>query len=106
MNATAGPFADSELRVGVLTLKELLDQYGQPATQTVLTTVGDQMRARHGIGHCHLPVDSESAVATALAAQADIHIRLRQRKGAPPEQCWHLRDSDCCSTWLPLDTDS
>jgi hypothetical protein len=106
LNPIAGTFAPSELRVGILTLKELLDQHGQTAAQTALTTVGRQMRARHGIGHCHLPVASDSDVATALAESAAIHIHLREREGSPPEQCWYLRDADCCSAWLPLDTDS
>jgi hypothetical protein len=101
---TTETFAPGELRVGILTLGELLDQYGQPVARTALRAVRRQMRARHGIGHCHLPVASESAVATALVESADIHVRLREREGHPPEQCWYLCDSDCCSAWLPLDT--
>lgn len=103
---TAGPFAPGELRVGILTISELLDRYGQSAARTVLTRVGRQMHARHGIAHCHLPIPSESAVATVLSEHADVHLRLREREGQPPEQCWYLRDADCDSGWLSLTTNS
>lgn len=93
-----------ELRVGVFTFDELYDRHGHGGSRTVLKMVGRKMRTYHGIGHCQLPMASERAVATGLAEYADIHVQLREREGDPPEQCWTLRDADCCSAWFPLDS--
>lgn len=102
---TADTFTPGELRLGILTTGELLDQYGQSVAQTLLTTVENQMRERCGFAHCHLPVSSENSIATTLAEHTAIHIHLREREGLPPEQCWHIRDADCSSGWIPLDID-
>ena len=95
-------FTPGEIRVGVLTLAGILEQHGQAATETLLSSFGQQVRNHHGLVHCHLPMKSESATATELASTVDIHIHLRDQSGYPPEQRWHLCETDCSSEWMPL----
>jgi hypothetical protein len=95
-------FAPGEIRVGVLTLASILEQHGQAAAETFLSSFGQQIQNHHGLVHCHLPMKSESATATALASTVDIHIHLRDQNGYPPEQRWHLCETDCSSEWIPL----
>lgn len=99
---TSNEFVPGEIRVGVLTLSVIVEEYGRTATKTFLSLFGQRIQNHHGLLHCHLPIESESTTATALASTVDIHIRLRDQNGSPPEQRWHLRETDCYSKWIPL----
>jgi hypothetical protein len=99
---TSDEFAPGEIRVGVLTLSVIVEEYGRTATETFLTSFGQRVRSHHGLLHCHLPMESESATALALANTVDIHVHLRDQDGSLPEQRWYLCETDCCSKWMPL----
>jgi hypothetical protein len=99
---TSDEFAPGEIRVGILTLSRIVEQYGRTATETFLSSFGERVQNHHGLIHCHLPIESESTTATELASSVDVHIHLRDPKGSPPEQRWHLRETDCSSRWIPL----
>lgn len=102
LEPTSNEFAPGEIRVGVLTLSTIVEEYGQTATETFLSSFGQRVQRHHGLVHCHLPMESKSTTALALANTVDIHIRLRDQDGNPPEQQWYLCETDCASKWMPL----
>lgn len=100
--ATSDESVPGELRVGILTLAHIIEQYGQTATAAFLARLGQRIRSHHGMGHCHLPSPSNSTQVTSLVGTVDIHIHLRDRNGYPPEQRWFLCETDHNSAWMPL----
>jgi hypothetical protein len=100
--STSKEFDPGELRVGILTLSSIFEQHGQTATASFLSSFGQRVRTHSGLGHCHLPVPSDSSVADTLANSVDIHVRLRERDGHTPEQCWHLCKTDYRSAWISI----
>lgn len=90
-------------RVGVLTLLDIVAQYGQKETVDFFDQLSQQVRSYCGLGHCHLPLPSDSTVTTSFVDTVDIHIHLRDREGHPPEQHWHLCGFDHRSGWIPIE---
>ncbi|MWG34549.1 DUF7504 family protein [Halomarina oriensis] len=91
------------LRVGVVTLRPLLDEHPRPAVRRFVRIVGDEVARSRGYAHFLLPIPSSDPLVDALLPTVDIHIRLRDRPESEPEQSWHLLDHGETSGWLPLD---
>ncbi|MFC6837625.1 DUF7504 family protein [Halomarina ordinaria] len=90
------------IRVGVLTLGVLLDEYGLDRTRGFVTSLGRAVRTAGGMGHCHLPLAPDATETEALVSAFDARIDLRHRDGRPPEQRWHLTESDSTTDWMLL----
>lgn len=90
-----------ELRLGIATLRILIDNDGFSATRAFVRTLRADIVAAHGMGHFHLPGSPDSETVTALRPLIDIHIELRQSE-CGPEHRWHLLETGEATSWIQL----
>lgn len=96
------PARPSELRVGVVTLSGLLDQYGLDETESFVEAVSTAVREARGMGFFYLPVPTSDPAIDALAPLFDVHVEMRTHGGDTPEHRWNLSDYGLITEWLPL----
>jgi hypothetical protein len=98
LEAAAGGFSPSELRVCVDSLRPLIDRHGTADTEPLVRSLLDRVRGEQGIAHVHLPVPYDTEVVREMTDPFDAVIELR-----PGEQRWHVTDESLHSEWLPVD---
>ena len=92
----------SQLRLGIATLRPLLDTNSTDAVKDFMSIIGDEVVRTRGFVHYLLPVSSTDPVVSSLLPAVDIHIQLRSRSAAEPEHLWHLPEYGETSGWIPL----
>ncbi|MFC5970923.1 hypothetical protein ACFPYI_06215 [Halomarina salina] len=97
---TPGP---SELRVGVATLRPLLDDHGLDATRRFVGVVGGETVRSRGMAHFHLGMPSGTTASDALLHVVDVHVELRRARDGTPEHRWTLLNYGEQTGWLPMD---
>lgn len=90
-----------ELRLGIATLRILIDTDGLPATRAFIRAIRADILDTHGMGHFHLPGSLDSETVDALQSLVDIHIELRQTD-CVPEHRWHLPETGESTSWIRL----
>lgn len=90
-----------ELRLGIATLRVLIDTDGLSATRTFIRAVRDDILDVRGMGHFHFPGSPASETVSALYPLVDIHIQLRQSNRGP-EHRWHLLETGYSTNWIRL----
>lgn len=93
----------AELRVGVSTLAPLLDEHGLETTREFVRIIGRETVRSKGMAHFQLGLESESAVASELVPEVDIHIELRTTSAGIPEHRWTLLNHNVHTEWFPVD---
>jgi hypothetical protein len=93
----------AELRVGVATLRPLLDDDGIASTRQFVRVVGDETVRSRGMAHFHLGLSADSEATDALLRVVDIHIELRHTDDSAPEHRWTLLNYGERTGWLPME---
>lgn len=94
-------FRPGELRLGIATLRVLIDTDGLTATKAFVQTVRNELVDINGMGHFHLPGELEAKTFTAFRPLIDIHIELRQTN-CVLEHRWHLLETGESTSWFRL----
>lgn len=89
------------LRVGVYSLETVLDTHGIEAVRRLAYRLTGEVRRSRGMGHYHLPRESESEAVEDLQFVFDARLELRTAP-AGPEQRWHLPGRGT-TAWATLD---
>lgn len=92
-----GRFEPAELRVCLDSVGCLLDANGTDAVRSFLGETCEEVRARDGMFHAHLPLAHGSDRVEALAEPFDAVVEVR-----PGDQRWHLPDEGITTDWLSL----
>jgi hypothetical protein len=98
LEAAAGGFATSELRLCLDSLRPLIDRHGTTGTEPLVRSLLDRVRVEQGLAHVHLPVPYDMDVVEEMTDPFDAVIELR-----PGEQRWHVLGEPLHSEWLPVD---
>ncbi|WP_449271794.1 DUF7504 family protein [Halomarina oriensis] len=93
----------AELRVGVATLRPLLDDDGIASTRRFVRVIGDETVRSRGMAHFHLGLSANSEATDALLRVVDIHIELRHTDDSGPEHRWTLLNYGERTGWLPME---
>ncbi|WP_132058822.1 DUF7504 family protein [Halorussus amylolyticus] len=96
----------ADLRVGVDSLKPLVDHYGEDVVRRCLRIVGGHVRDHDAMAHYVLPGAYESDRVQALVDEVDLVIEVR---GVNPneydhgaQQRWRVPSRDLTMDWTPL----
>lgn len=100
--AAADGLSAAELRVAFDCLPELLAQYGEETTFRFLHVLTNQIRARGGIAHFHLPEPIADRSIRALEPLFDAVIELRVRDDEL-QQRWHVLGEAVVPEWSAVD---
>lgn len=92
----------AELRVGVATLRPLLDD-GIAPTRRFVRVVGDETVRSRGMAHFHLGLATDVEAIDALLRVVDVHIELRRADDGTPEHRWTLLNYGERTGWLPME---
>lgn len=87
--STPGDVKPGELRVGVTSLRPLVEAEGMDAVLDFCNTVADAVRSYSGMAHFHYPAGETDALTINLSEQLDARIELRQGGGDPVQCRWH-----------------
>jgi hypothetical protein len=93
-------FESAELRISLLTLSHLVDQYDSAAVDRFVSAVADHVRGVSGMAHYHLPVADDSRTVRRFSSLFDARIELRKKQGRP-EQRLHFSDG-VSTVWFGL----
>lgn len=96
----------ADVRVGIDSLKPLLDNYSENVVRRCLRTVGERVREYNAMAHYVLPEPYESDHVQTLATEVDAVVELRTvdpvEYGYEAEQRWHVPNRDLTMDWIPL----
>lgn len=98
---STGELEPGQLRVCFDSLLPLLGEYEEDEVFRVLNLVTTRVRQVNGMGHYHLPVDTDEHAVSLLEPQFDAVIELRADDDGP-EHRWELVEHEVDSGWLPL----
>lgn len=101
LETAAGGFEPAELRLALVSLRTLLDRYGEDAVERLVRGVRAHVAGVAGMAHYHLPLADDAAAVRRLAPLFDARIELRVENGLPPEQRWHL-PGEGYSPWIRI----
>lgn len=101
LETAAGGFEPAELRLALVSLRSLLDRYGEEAVERLVRGVRAHVAGVSGMAHYHLPLADDAPAVRRLAPLFDARIELRVESGLPPEQRWHLPDVGY-SPWIRI----
>jgi hypothetical protein len=87
--AVDGDVEAGELRLGVTSLRPLVETSGVDATVAFCTTVTEAVRSHGGMAHFHYPVGEVDALVLNLDDHLDARIDLRQDGGTPVQCRWY-----------------
>lgn len=90
----------AELRVCFDSLLPLIKEFGEEQVFKFLHILTGRIRSTSGMGHFHLQVESDDLVVDKFAEIFDAVIELTTRN-EQLIQCWHVRDRDITSGWIP-----
>ncbi|PSQ45408.1 hypothetical protein BRD17_01450 [Halobacteriales archaeon SW_7_68_16] len=102
MEAAAGGFEPSELRLCVDSLDPLFDAHGDEAVFRFLHVVTAAATDLTAMGHYHLDRGPDSDAARLLEPLFDATIEVRRVEGVD-EHRWYLHDEDVTTDWVPVD---
>lgn len=92
----------AQLRVGLVSLRPLVERYDESAVDTLAERVTDSVGGVSGMAHYHVGTADDAAVVDELAPHFDARIELRQLDGMIPEQRWHVHEYDAETGWVTL----
>ncbi|WP_435197313.1 DUF7504 family protein [Natronomonas sp. EA1] len=94
----------SELRVGVTSIRPLLEEYGPRETRQFVSELAETVRGYRGMAHVHYPVADDSPAVETVEPVVDARIELRMRERASVELRWHTGDEtlDDGLSWHPV----
>lgn len=95
--------ASGEIRLGVATLRPLLDREPTSSTVDFVRTLGSEVAQSDGMAHFVVGGASSMPAVEQLADVVDIHIMLRDRPRVGPEHRWRLIESSTSTNWMPLE---
>lgn len=87
--AVDGGVDPGELRVGVTSLRPLVEADGIDAVVDFCTQVAEAVRSHDGMAHFHYPLADVDSGVDRLAHQLDARVELRQENGNPVQCRWH-----------------
>lgn len=96
-DVAADGLSSGELRVCVDSLQPLVDIHGTQSVERFIGTIAERIDDTSGMGHFHLPVDSECSTVSAFSPLFDVHIELREGKHR-----WHILEEDIHTDWLRI----
>jgi hypothetical protein len=99
--AAAGGLDPAELRVAFDSLPALAEEYDEATLFRFLHVLTNQIRARNGMAHFHLPGSVDDRTIRAFEPLFDAVVELRGR-GDELQQRWHFVDGDFVSEWLAV----
>lgn len=91
----------AELRLCFDSLRPLLEEYEEQQVFRFLDLVTNRIRSKSGMGHFHLPIDSDDRLVHTFAELFDAVIELDTRDGELC-QCWNIRDKNLTSGWISV----
>ncbi|WP_323171647.1 hypothetical protein [Natrialba sp. PRR66] len=89
------------LRLCLDSLVTLLDEHDTDEVFRLLHLVTTATTHARGVGHVHLPLDSDHDAVALLEPLFDAVVELRTRDGID-EQRWTLRDRELVTEWMPV----
>ncbi|ELZ00319.1 hypothetical protein C481_11754 [Natrialba asiatica DSM 12278] len=89
------------LRLCLDSLVTLLDEHDTDEVFRLLHLVTTTTTHVRGVGHVHLPLDSDHDAVALLEPLFDAIVELRRRDGID-EQRWTLRDRGLVTEWVPV----
>ncbi|MWG36544.1 DUF7504 family protein [Halomarina oriensis] len=94
----------SEIRVGVLTLRPLLDDNSPDEVASFCRLIGSEVTLSRGVAFFGSGLPTPTATLEPIRDVVDAEVRLRWEPGLDtPEQRWVLQDGTTKSQWHPLD---
>lgn len=92
----------AQFRLGVVSLRPLLDRHDRDAFDQFVTTVSSAVTDTNGMAHYHLRLPDDDPAVDSLSPLFDARIELRQLDGMIPEQQWHVPEHDAETDWVTL----
>lgn len=87
--ADDGGVAPGELRVGITSLRPLVEADGLDTVLDFCAEVAEAVRGHNGMAHFHYPLADADAAVDRLASPLDARVELRQEGGDPVQCRWH-----------------
>lgn len=84
-----GGVEPGELRVGVTSLRPLVEADGLETVLDFCTQVAETVRSYNGMVHFHYPLADADPAVDRLARPLDARVELRQENGDPVQCRWH-----------------
>ncbi|SEQ88261.1 hypothetical protein SAMN04489841_2627 [Natrinema salaciae] len=100
--ADADALTPGDVRVGIDSLRPLLEEYGKQRLFKFLHLINGRTRGIGGLAHHHLSVERDARIVPTLSPLFDVVVELRERNGNPQER-WVIDDGAQSSGWLSID---